>query len=145
MKRAALALAALVAAGCSSLPPTPISANDVCFRCSRTIGDTKFAGEIIDSGGRAFKFKTPACMAKFIVTQNPDAAAIYVTDFQSGRLVRATAVMFVPTMVGEQYKKKELSYMAFSSSKTAREVAAREKTTPVEWEQVLETARTAAD
>jgi copper chaperone NosL len=145
MKRAAIALAALLAAGCSSLPPTPIYANDVCFRCSRAIGDTKLAGEIIDTGGRAFKFKTAACMAKFIVKQNPDAGAIYVTDFQTGRLVKATAVTFVPMMVGEQYRNKELAYMAFSSSRTAREVAAREKTTAVEWEQVLETARTAAD
>jgi copper chaperone NosL len=142
MKRAAVALVALLAAGCSSLPPTPIFASDVCHRCRRSIGDTKLAGEIIDSRGRAFKFKTAGCMAKFLVKGEHDAAAIYVTDFQSGRLVKAAAVTFVPATIGEG-REKSLDYLAFSKDKAAQQAAARENTTPVDWKQVLEAARNA--
>jgi hypothetical protein len=142
MTRAAVALAALLAAGCSSLPPAPVFAGDVCTRCRRTIGDVKMAGEIIDSGGRAFKFKTPGCMAKYVTAHNPDVAAIYVADYQSGRLVKATAATYVPAMVGEG-RERERDYLAFSSSRVAADAAAREHTTPLDWKALLEEVRTA--
>lgn len=142
MKRAAVLILALVAAGCSSLPPQPIYAGDVCFRCRRAISNTKLAGEIIDSSGRAFKFKTPACMARYVTTVNPDAAAAYVTDYQTGRLIKVTAATFVPATIGEGREATQ-DYLAFSSQSTAREMAAREKSTPIDWKQLLEAARPA--
>jgi hypothetical protein len=140
MKRMALALIALLAVGCSSLPPTAIAVGDTCTRCGRTIRDTRIAAEIIDSGGRAFKFRTVGCMAKHIVAKNPDASVIYVTDYTSGRLVKAKAVAFVPTTVTEGTS-KTVEYIAYYSSMAARDAATREKTSPVDWDQVLEEAR----
>lgn len=140
MTRPALALAALVVAGCSSFPPEPVFTGDVCFRCRRAIGDTKMAGEIIDSGGRAFKFKTPGCMAKYVTAHNPDAAVIYVADSQTGRLVKATAATFVQTTIGEGYE-RERDYLAFSSRKAASQAAAREHSTPIDWKQLLDEAK----
>ena len=139
MKRAAVALVALLTAGCSSLPPQAIRAGDVCFRCRRVISDTRLAGEIIDSGGRAFKFRTPRCMATYLNNIKPDVGAIYVTDYQSGRIVKASAVTFVPTMLVDGLQ-REMDYVAFSSENEARKAAAREKTTPLDWDELLRTA-----
>lgn len=141
MTRAAIALLAVLAAGCSSYAPQPMFANDVCFRCRRPIGEVRLAGQIIDSSGRAFKFKTPGCMAKFINEQPTDAAAIFVTDFRSGRIIKAAAATFVPATVGEG-KNRGQDYLAFRSADAAQDAATREKTKPVTWNDVLAAAKT---
>jgi hypothetical protein len=142
MKRTALALVVLLVAGCSSLPPAPIAVGDTCTRCSRTIRNTRLATEIVDSGGLAWKFRTAECMAKYIAQRKPDAAVIYVTDYASGRLVKASAVSFVPSMLVVDGKDKTREYVAYYNSKSAQDAAAREKTTPIDWDQLLELART---
>lgn len=140
MKRGALALIVLFAAGCSSLPPAPIAVGDVCTRCSRVIRNTRLASEIVDSGGRAWKFRTPECMAKYIATRNPDISVIYVTDFSSGRLVKANAVTFVPSTIVEG-KEMTREYVAYYNSQAARAAAEREKSAPVDWDQLLTEVR----
>lgn len=141
MKRTALALVVLLVAGCSSLPPAPIAVGDTCTQCGRTIRNTRLATEIVDSGGLAWKFRTAECMAKYIVARNPDTAVIYVTDYTTGRVVKASAVTFVPSMLVVDGKDKTREYVAYYSSQAAAAAAAREKTTPVEWKQLLESVR----
>jgi copper chaperone NosL len=140
--RAGIVPLALVATfGCSSYTPMPIAAGDVCFRCRRTVTDARVAGEVIDSKGRAFKFRTAGCMAKYLKA-NPEApAAVFVTDYASGRLVKPTAVAFVPVVVTEGYT-TTTDYLAFSSTAAAKAAAAREKSTLVDWKHVLEAATT---
>lgn len=140
MKRTALALVALLATGCSSFSPVPIASGDVCTECHRTIRETRLAGEIIDSGGRAWKFRNAGCMAKYVAARNPDAAVIYVTDYKTGRLVKAGAATFVLTTLGQGTEKEQV-YIAYSSTNVAREAAGVEKTTPLEWEQLVEASR----
>ena len=142
MKRTALALLAILAAGCSSWSPVPIAVGDVCTRCHRTIRDTRIAGEIIDSGGRAWKFQSAGCMAAYVAQKNPDAAAIYVTDYQNGRLIKANAATYVETTIGEGLQKEQV-YVAYSSSSAERAAAEAQKTTPIEWEQLVAASRTA--
>ena len=48
------------------LTPAPVNQGDKCFRCYRTIVQTRIAGEIVDRGGLAYKFRAPACMAQFM-------------------------------------------------------------------------------
>lgn len=144
MKRTALALLVLLMAGCSSLPPAPIAVGDTCTRCSRVIRNTRLASEIVDSGGLAWKFRTAECMAKYVVSKNPDAAAVYVTDYTSGRLVKATAVAFVPEMILVDGKDKTREYVAYYNTQAARAAAQREQTTPIDWKQLLEEARKTA-
>jgi hypothetical protein len=139
----AFALLAMLAIGCSSLPPAPIAAGDTCTRCGRVIRETRIAAEIIDSGGRAFKFRTVACLAKHLVEKDPDASVIYVTDYTSGRLVKAKAVTYVPTTITDGTG-KTVEYLAYYSTAAARTAAEREKTTPIKWDQVLEEARKTA-
>ena len=132
-----LTLAAAV--GCSSYTPVPVASGEICFRCAKSIVDSRMAGEVIDTKGRAFKFRTAGCMAKYLKVNAKDAAAVFVTDYASGRLVKPTAVTFVPVVVTEGYT-KTTDYLAFSSTAAAKEAAARERSTLVEWKQVLEAA-----
>lgn len=140
LTRATVVLVALVAAGCSSLPPAAIAVGDTCTNCRRTIRDTRLASETIDSVGRAYKFRTVSCMASYLARYSPDVKAIYVTDFPTGRLVKATAVTFVKSSVSEG-KDRITDYLAFYSEKAARDLAAREKTTAIEWDELLAAAK----
>lgn len=139
----AVALVVLLATGCSSLPPAAIAVGDTCTRCNSRIRDTRIASEIIDSGGRVFKFDKASCLAAHIVEKDPDAAAIYVADNTTGRLVKASAVQFVRMPVADG-RQQGLDYVAFYSSNAAAAAAQREKTTPIEWTQLLEEARSSA-
>lgn len=134
--RAMLILASLLLAACSGLSPVPIQAGDKCFRCRRPISDLKIAAEIIDQDGRAFKFRTSGCMAKFLKEHPQAGATIFVVDYPTGRLVKAAGAIFVPTMMGEG-RERALDYSAYALSASASEAAAREKTTPMNWNDVL--------
>ena len=100
--RAMLLLAVLVMAACSGMQPVQIAAGDVCFGCRRMINEPATAAEMIDKDGRAFKFHSPGCMAKYL-KDNPTQqfAGLFATDRGTGRLVKVSAVKFVPTMMGE--------------------------------------------
>lgn len=140
MTRAAVVLLALLAVGCSSYPPTPIFAGDTCFRCRRTIGEVRMAAEIVDTGGRAFKFKTAGCMAKFLSEQAIEIGEVFVTDYRTGRIIKASAASFVPATIVDG-KTKSLDYMAFSATTAAEDAALREKTKIVTWTDVLAAAK----
>jgi hypothetical protein len=134
--RAAIVTAALVMAGCSSLKPVPIVGGDICFNCRRIINDTTMAAEMVDSHGLAFKFRTVGCMAKFLKSHPDNVGAIYVTDFATKRLIKASTATFVPTVLVEGYKKTP-DYIAFGTAKEARAAAAQEKSEPRDWKTVL--------
>jgi len=135
--RAMLLMAGLVMAACSGMQPVQIAAGDVCFRCRRVISETRIAAEVIDKDGRAFKFRTAGCMAKF-VKANPTEQfdGLFATDYATGRLVKVTSVKFVPTMVGEG-RDRAMDYVAYYAAEGAADAARRANTTPVEWQKVL--------
>lgn len=135
--RAMLLMAGLVMVACSGMQPVQIAAGDVCFRCRRIINEPRIAAEIIDRDGRAYKFRTAGCMAKFLKanpTQQFDN--VFATDYATGRLVKVTAVKFVPTMVGEG-RDRALDYIAYYTDEGAAEAAKRENSSPVDWQKVL--------
>ena len=135
--RAMLLMAGLVMVACSGLQPVQIAAGDVCFNCRKMINEPRVAAEVIDKDGRAYKFRTAGCMAKWL-KKNPTEkpAEMFATDYATGRLVKVTAVKFVPTMMGEG-RDRALDYVAFYGDEGAVEAAQREKTQPVDWNGVL--------
>lgn len=135
--RAMLLMAGLVMAACSGMQPVQISEGDVCFRCRKTISEPRIAAEVIDKDGRAFKFRTVGCMAKFLkANQAEQFDGFFATDYATGRLVKVTAVKFVPTMMGEG-RDRAMDYVAYYAEEGAADAARRAKTTPVEWPKVL--------
>jgi len=135
--RAMLLMAGLVMVACSGIQPAQISAGDVCFRCRRIINEPRVAAEVVDSDGRAFKFRTTGCMAKFLkANPNQQFAGIFATDYATGRLVKVTAVQFVPSMIGEG-RDQAMDYVAYYAAEGAADAARRANTTPVTWDKVL--------
>jgi hypothetical protein len=111
MGRVAIGLAAFVIVGCTSIRPVPVQAGDVCARCQRTVVDARLAGEIIDAQGGVLKFRAPLCMAKYLRQHPAEAAAIFVTDYNTGDMFPAMNATFVKvTLEGS-----EREYAAFQS------------------------------
>src|SRR6266508_4878844 len=134
-----LALGPLLALSCSTIAPVKINAGDQCFRCRRTISDTRLAAETIQ-GGFVSKYRAPGCMAKYITAHpNEQTGAVFVTDYAKGTMIDPAKAFFVPVTVDE--RTGENDYQAFGVKADADRAAAELKTAPVDWATVLDRAR----
>ncbi len=132
-----VAVLALGAASCTSVAPVKINAGDQCFRCARTIDDTRVAGERII--GFVEKFRAPGCMAKYVVAHPDETGPIFVTDYTSGKMVKPTEAFFVPIVTNAMTG--ESDYRAYSRKAEAAAAADELHTVPVTWQTVLDRAR----
>lgn len=132
--RAAVFALALAGAACSSVKTVPIFAGDTCFRCRRIITDTKVAAEVVDSGGRAFKFRTPGCLATYFKAHPEELATskVFVTDYHSGRFIPAKNALFVPTTLFDGSDRTR-DFKAFASASEARKTAEEALSRPTDW------------
>lgn len=122
---------------CASVQPAAVEVGDRCYRCRRTIGDLRLAGETIDRMRAPHPFRTAGCLAKYIkVTPADEVTATFVTDHKSGRMITADAAWFVPTQLAvPDSRKTEPDYLAFRSRADAE--AAREGKPMLRWSQVV--------
>jgi hypothetical protein len=135
MKAIALVVLALLAAGCSP-SPLPIYAGDLCFNCRRPINEVAMAAEIITKGNQALKFRTTACMLRYLKANSDEAKVVFVTDYTSARIIKATSATFVPVETVERYV-KTIEYVAYYSQEGAAAFAKEKNTTPMKWDEVL--------
>jgi hypothetical protein len=133
----AIALAAFAAA-CSSLSPVPIKAGEICYRCRSVINEPKHAAEMISPGGLVSPFKSPDCIAKYVVEHPNDKSAVFVSDSETGRMLTPDRLFFVHTTNLDNGKE---DFLAFASEKAAVSAAVEHKTTAVKWTDVLQHAR----
>jgi copper chaperone NosL len=132
-----VAVALLIA--CSSITPLPIRAGDTCFRCRRTISHTRLAAELVDENRRAFSYKTAGCLAKYLA-ENPGAEpVVFVTDYTSGKLIRASSALFVRSVIDE--RTGEHDFYAFQSRDEALAFAKESNSSVIDWLIVLQQAR----
>lgn len=133
--------AGVLAVGCSSVKPLPVIVGDRCFRCQRPIDDLKLAGEAVDEGGHAMKFRTAGCMAKYMADhRGNNYKGIFVTDYPSGKFITVDRATFAKVTINPASMEKD--YAAFSSAAAAAEVAKKEKTATLDWTGVLAAATT---
>jgi hypothetical protein len=139
MRLVLLGLAPLLILSCSSVAPVKINAGDQCFRCRRTISDTRMAAETIQ-GSFVSKYRGPGCMAKYL-TAHPDeqSGTIFVTDYAKNAMIDPATAFFVPITVDP--KTGETDYLAYGGKDAADAAAADLKTTAVDWATVLDKAR----
>jgi hypothetical protein len=132
-----LGLAPLVLLSCTSVGPAKINLGDQCFRCGRTINDSRLAGEQI----AAFveKFRAPGCMAKYVVKNPGDTGPIFVTDYTTGKMVKPSEAFFVPTVLDRNTGERD--YRAYASKADADAAAAEARSETVDWKTVLDRAR----
>ena len=135
--RAAAALVAGLAISCSAVVPAKINVGDQCFRCARTINDTRLAGEQI--GAFVEKFRAPGCMAKYVVKNPDDHGKIFVTDYTTGKMVAPAQAFFVPVLLDPNTGERD--YRAYASQDDAATAAAEARTEVVDWNTVLDRAR----
>jgi len=131
----ALPLAAL---SCTSVSPVKVAAGDQCFRCRRTIGDPQVAGEIVN-GGLTTKYRGPCCLAKYLAAHTDETGAIFVTDFTTGKMLRAEKAVYVPVVVDTNTN--ETDYRAYQLKADADAAGAQLHAAPVAWTTVLAQAR----
>jgi len=138
-RRMLLIGAAIVAASCSTVAPVKITAGDQCIRCRRTIQDTLMAGELVYKGGLVEKFRAPGCMAKYLATYPATSADAFVTDFKSGKFVKAREAVYVPVLVDPNTGTTD--YRAYKLRADADAAARDLRARPLEWDVVLQKAR----
>ena len=133
-----LGLVPLVALSCGSVAPVKVTAGDQCFRCRRTIVDTRVAGEMIDAGW-VTKYRGPGCLAKYLVAHSDETGTIFVTDFATGRMVSPTKAMYVPVVLDP--RTGESDYRAYGLKTDAEAAAHETNTAAVDWNTILDKAR----
>lgn len=135
------ALAAFVTVSCSSVGPVAVHAGDQCFRCRQTISETKLAGELIDASANRFvsKFRTPGCMAKYLVDHPDETGTMFATDYASGHMVNPNRLLFVEFLVNANTGERD--YRAYLNRSDADAAALETHSVPVDWKTVLQKAR----
>lgn len=133
-----------IIAGCASISPAAVQVGDRCFNCRRTIGDLRLAAEVVDQLKTPRPFRTAGCLAKYLKAHpNQPVAAVFVTDYRTGRMLPADDAWFVPTTLKpEGGKTTEADYLAFRSRGDAA-TAGGGRPVLLRWAQVV--AGTSAD
>ena len=84
---------------CQNKPigPVVIEANDMCSFCRMSISERRYAAELIDNDGQAFKFDDIGCMANFIRQKRNNGAiqATFVMDFDRREWLQAEKASYV--------------------------------------------------
>jgi nitrous oxide reductase accessory protein NosL len=146
MRIAVLPMAALlvaVVAGCTSTTPVPIRAGDVCEYCGQAIQDVKIAAEIAPPAGKlALKFRTVSCMAKYLKEHGTVAGDMYVTDYDTGRLIMARSAVFVKGVIDNNTMEKD--YYAFGDVKSAVAYTKKNGGSVIDWPGVRQTVTAAS-
>ncbi len=121
---------------CSSVAPVAIRAGDVCHSCGQAIANVQIAAEAIDSAGQAMKFRTVGCMARYL-TQHPEPVqGAFVTDYPTGRMVRAQSATFVRADIDPATHERD--YYAFADWTKASEFGKARETSAVDWFSIMQ-------
>ena len=94
---AILALLLLLASCKRELRPEAIDPSDMCDFCRMAISDSRFAGEILLSGGEARKFDDIGCLLQYArAAKNREQVAVfYVNDYEKRSWLRVEEATFV--------------------------------------------------
>jgi hypothetical protein len=119
------------------LQAAPIADGELCHRCQRVIADRAIAAEGIAADGSVRKFKTIACMTKYL-RDSGETLDILVADFPSRRFTQARWATFVRTTITPQ---GDVDYVAFRQPADARWYASGTQASRLDWTTVQESER----
>jgi hypothetical protein len=136
MRRVLLGVAIASLWSCNSVAPVKVQGGEVCYRCRRVIQDTKLAAETLD-GRLVWKFRSPACVSKYLADHPQDKSTVFVTDYTTGRLISPERALFVPTMNRDNGEK---DFIAFGDRAAASAEAFSRGVKPVDWNGVMTSA-----
>jgi copper chaperone NosL len=80
-----------------TIEPVAIETNDMCSFCRMSISERRYAAEVIDNDGQAFKFDDIGCMASFVKQKRNTVPiqATYVMDFDRREWLEAENATYV--------------------------------------------------
>jgi len=94
-----IVIAGIVLASCqkSMIGPVALAPEDMCAYCKMAISEKRYAAELIDSEGQAFKFDDIGCMANFIKSKKNTTkiVAYFVMDFDERQWTKADDAYYV--------------------------------------------------
>lgn len=132
----------LAVAGCASAKPVTVVTGEACWRCRQPINDKRLAGELVSSNGLASKFRTVHCMSTWVAQQKTaPEGTFYVTDYGTGKWVRAERATFVHTVVNGNTMARD--FLAFLDQDDAEDKARADHSTIATWDEVLARGRSA--
>lgn len=131
MRAAAILALALIVCACGSFSPQPIRAGDICEGCKKQITNVRFAGEVITKQGLVLKFRTPECLATYTRANADAVSSKFVTDYQTGRLIRPEGANYVRTVLDDNTR--EMTHAAFSQVSDAVKFGKDQMSAPVDW------------
>jgi copper chaperone NosL len=89
----------LLLVGCetSNVEPVALAPEDMCSYCKMVISEKRYAAELIDSEGQAFKFDDIGCMANFLKNKKNTAKIVahFVMDFDERQWIKAEEAYYV--------------------------------------------------
>jgi copper chaperone NosL len=94
---ATLCLLLLIGCATSKVEPVALAPEDMCDYCKMVISEKRYAAELIDSEGQAFKFDDIGCMANFIKSKRNTTKVVahFVMDFDSRQWIQADDAYYV--------------------------------------------------
>lgn len=122
---ARVSLVVLVFAGCQkgAIEPVALVPEDMCSFCRMSISEKRYAGELIDNEGQAFKFDDLICMTRFTREKSDQGsvAARFVMDFDAKTWVKAEDAHYVQS--NEIKSPMSGGIVAFKNEARAKETA----------------------
>lgn len=104
-----------------ALEPVPLLPEDMCDYCKMAISEKRYAAELIDPEGRAFRFDDIGCMTNFIRRGSSKASAYFVMDFDERQWIRAEDAYYVRS--SEFTTPMNGNVVAFKNESRARQAA----------------------
>ena len=104
-----------------ALEPVALSPEDMCDYCKMAISEKRYAAELIDTEGQAFKFDDIGCMTNFVRRGSPKASAYFVMDFDERQWIRAEDAYYIRS--SEFTTPMNGSIVAFKNESRARQAA----------------------
>ena len=138
---AALTLALALLLGCQRGPRPLAAGTDACEFCRMTVSDVRFGAEIVSNTGRVHTFDAIECLASFYLdaAARDDVRGVYVTDFESGRLLAADSALLLRG--GSLRSPMGRSLAAFAPAVGEGALVQRYGGSVLRWSQVLEQTR----
>ncbi|HSE29987.1 MAG TPA: nitrous oxide reductase accessory protein NosL [Pyrinomonadaceae bacterium] len=117
----------VVLANCQkkTVEPVTLEASDMCSFCRMSISEKRYAAEVIDNEGQAFKFDDIGCMTNYIKLKknNASIAATFVMDFDRREWLKAENAFYVRS--SEFKTPMNGGIVAFSDQSPAQAAAAK--------------------
>ncbi|HLG16245.1 MAG TPA: nitrous oxide reductase accessory protein NosL [Blastocatellia bacterium] len=133
-----LMLGMFVATSCRNGEPKPvvIDKDDMCSFCRMAISEKRYAAEVIDNDGQAFKFDDITCMTSYanFDGRREKLAAYFVIDFNAPEWIKAEEAHYVKSL---QFRTPMSGgIVAFKDQTEAEEAAARFQGTALTFDQL---------